>query len=85
MKQDNFLNSKSELIQILLNILNNARDVFLERNIQNSTIKISFSEDNECQKIFIEDNAKGIDEKIIMNVFDPYFSKIVLYRFLVAD
>ena len=65
---------KSELIQILLNILNNARDVFLERNIQNSTIKISFFEDNDCQKIFIEDNAKGIDEKIIMNVFDPYFS-----------
>ena len=46
----------------------------MERDIQNSTIKISFYEDKDCQKIFIEDNAKGIDEKIIMNIFNPYFS-----------
>ena len=65
---------KNELTQILLNILNNAKDVLVERNIQNSTIKISFYEDKDCQKIFIEDNAKGIDEKIIMNIFNPYFS-----------
>lgn len=65
---------RNELIQVLLNILNNAKDVLLERNILNSTIKISFCEDKNCQKIFIEDNAKGIDEKIIMNIFNPYFS-----------
>ena len=65
---------KNELTQILLNILNNAKDVLVERNIQNSTIRISFYEDKDCQKIFIEDNAKGIDEKIIMNIFNPYFS-----------
>lgn len=65
---------KNELVQIVLNILNNSRDAFLERNIQNPQIKISFSENNEFQNIFIEDNAKGIDEKIISNIFDPYFS-----------
>ena len=65
---------KNELIQIVINILNNSRDAFLERNIENPQIKISFSENNEFQNIFIEDNAKGIDEKIISNIFNPYFS-----------
>ncbi|MDD2894374.1 MAG: PAS domain-containing sensor histidine kinase [Aliarcobacter sp.] len=65
---------KNELIQIILNILNNSRDAFVERNIQNPQIKISFSENDEFQNIFIEDNAKGIDEKIISNIFNPYFS-----------
>ena len=65
---------KNELIQILLNILNNSRDAFYERDIQNPKIKISFFEDDEFQNILIEDNAKGIDEKIILNIFNPYFS-----------
>lgn len=65
---------KNEIIQIILNILNNSRDAFVERNIQNPQIKISFSEDDEFQNIFIEDNAKGIDDKIISNIFNPYFS-----------
>ena len=65
---------KNEIIQIIINILNNSRDAFVERNIQNPQIKISFSEDDEFQNIFIEDNAKGIDDKIISNIFNPYFS-----------
>ena len=65
---------KNELIQILLNILNNSRDAFAERDIQNPKINISFFEDEEFQNIFIEDNAKGIDEKIILDIFNPYFS-----------
>ena len=65
---------KNELIQILLNIINNAKDAFIERNIENPLIKISFSEDENYQNILIEDNANGIDNKIISNIFDPYFS-----------
>lgn len=65
---------KNELIQAILNILNNAKDAFLEREISNPIIKIYFEEDNQTQKIFIEDNAKGIDEKIISKIFNPYFS-----------
>lgn len=65
---------KNELIQIFLNILNNSRDAFLERGIENPLIKIYFEQIDEKQTIFIEDNAGGIDEKIISKVFNPYFS-----------
>ena len=65
---------KNELIQVIINILNNSRDAFLENNIENPLIKICFFEDNEVQKISIEDNAGGIDNKVIDNIFNPYFS-----------
>ena len=65
---------KNELVQILLNILNNAKDAFLEKDIKNPKITISFSENENYQNIFVEDNAGGIDEKVILNIFDPYFS-----------
>lgn len=65
---------KNELIQIILNIINNSRDAFLERGIKNPFIKIYFEENKKKQKIFIEDNAGGIDKKILSKVFNPYFS-----------
>ncbi|QKF74093.1 PAS sensor-containing two-component system histidine kinase [Aliarcobacter faecis] len=65
---------KNELIQVILNILNNSKDAFLERDIKNSIIKIYFEDTKDNQKIFIEDNAGGIDEEIISKIFNPYFS-----------
>ena len=35
-------------MQVIINVLNNAKDVFLERNIQNPIIKIYFEEDENC-------------------------------------
>lgn len=65
---------KNDIIQVLLNILNNSRDAFSDKNIEKKFIKISFKETQEKQYIFIEDNAQGIDENIINNVFTAYFS-----------
>ncbi|WP_051488689.1 PAS domain-containing sensor histidine kinase [Aliarcobacter lanthieri] len=65
---------KNELIQIFLNILNNAKDAFLERNIENPLIKVYFDEVDEKQKIYIEDNAGGIEEDVAIKIFNPYFS-----------
>lgn len=65
---------KNDIIQVLLNILNNSKDAFFDKNIENKLIKISFKETEEKQYIFIEDNAQGIDENIINNIFTAYFS-----------
>jgi len=65
---------ENELLQVILNILNNARDAFVENNIKNPKIDISFFENEKEQHILIQDNAGGIPENIINRVFEPYFS-----------
>lgn len=66
---------KSELGQVILNILNNAKDAFLVRNIEDKYIKIQLvKNDDKTLVISVEDNAGGIDSNIINKIFDPYFS-----------
>lgn len=65
---------QSEFMQVIINILNNAREYLVEKNVKHPYIKIkSFDKDDETY-IEISDNAGGIDEKIIEKIFDPYFS-----------
>lgn len=63
-----------EFSQIIINIFNNAKDCLIERNVQNPSIilNLEFSSDNVV--ITIEDNAGGIPEEILPNIFDPYFT-----------
>jgi len=74
--QDEFLsNGKgSELSQVILNILNNAKDVLVEKNIDDRVVLIDIKQDNNVFKINIFDSAGGIDEDIKMKIFEPYFT-----------
>ncbi len=63
-----------ELLQVLINILKNAKEALLENKIENAAISVKTSEDNNYVKISICDNGKGIDEAIISKIYDPYFS-----------
>ena len=67
----------SELKQVLLAILVNAKSVFEQRNIQNPKIKISAQklDDSSCF-VEIEDNGGGIDDGIINQIFDVHFSSV---------
>jgi len=65
---------ENELIQVIMNIINNARDALVERKVKNPRINISYDENELEQIIFIEDNAHGIEENIISQIFEPYFS-----------
>jgi signal transduction histidine kinase len=65
---------KNDVIQVVLNILNNAKDAFISKNIKNPIINIYFAENDKEQFIYIQDNAGGIDEFYINNIFVPYFS-----------
>ena len=64
----------NEFQQVILNILSNAKDALLEKEIKNPMIKIVVSSDKDKGYISMSDNAGGIDEKMINKIFEPYFT-----------
>ena len=64
----------NELVQVLINILNNAKDALLKVEDQKKYIFINTYKDNSNFIIEIKDNAKGIPKDIINRVFEPYFT-----------
>ncbi len=68
-------NYQNELIQVIINILNNARDELVkkDKNI-NKIIFISTKIRDDKLIIEIKDNAGGIPSDIIDRIFEPYFT-----------
>jgi len=64
----------NEFSQVVLNLLSNAKDVLIERNIENPKIEIKIYKDDENLYCEINDNAKGIEEKNLDKIFEPYFT-----------
>ncbi len=64
----------NEIVQALINIINNAVDVLVEKRKDERHIWIRIDSDRDNAVINIEDNAGGIDDRIIEKVFEPYFS-----------
>ena len=73
-KEREIFGYSNELNQVLLIVINNSIDAFIQRNIVNPLITISLKENKESIILYIKDNALGIDNQIINKVFDPYFS-----------
>ena len=65
---------KNEFIQVLLNLIKNAKDILVQNSIENKHIRIKYSFENSVLLVTICDNGGGIDEKIIDKIFEPYFS-----------
>ena len=65
---------RNEFSQTLLNILNNAKDAFDNKNIEKSVVNIKFTSDNDYGFIKIKDNAGGISDDILNKIFEPYFT-----------
>ena len=63
----------NELKQVVLNLLNNAKDAILEQN-KEGVITIALTKEEEAVRIVVEDNGGGIPETILEKIFDPYFS-----------
>lgn len=68
------LGSSTELSQVFINILNNAKDVMLDKKDQERKVFIRSTQIEDENIIFIIDNGGGIPEEIIQKVFDPYFT-----------
>jgi signal transduction histidine kinase len=65
---------QSQLSQVILNILNNAKDALIEQNIEKPIVLIKLFAQNDNIHIEIYDNAKGIPDDIIHKIFEPYFT-----------
>lgn len=64
----------SELQQVVVVILNNAKDMFLSRNIFRPKIQIDVEHKGDDIQINLCDNGGGIDENIREKIFEPYFT-----------
>ena len=68
------LMSMGELSQVIINIINNAKDILLEKKIESPYIEIELYTIDKKVIIAISDNGGGIPSEIIEKVFDPYFT-----------
>ncbi len=64
----------SEFSQVILNILNNAKDALIENNSKDKEIFITTHKEDEYVVLEITDNGGGIPMKILNSIFDPYFT-----------
>ncbi|GLI36773.1 HAMP domain-containing protein [Geobacter hydrogenophilus] len=64
----------NEFSQVLINILLNARDALVERNVDNPRVTITINTRDGKAVVVIADNAGGIPEEIMEKIFDPYFT-----------
>lgn len=65
-----------DLKQVLLNMVNNAKDAILSNAVSNGIIRVevAFSDDKTEAVIRIGDNGGGIDPQYIDKIFEPYFT-----------
>jgi len=64
----------NEVIQVLINLIKNAENVLLKRQVEKPIISINAYEKENYIYVEVSDNAGGIDEKIIDKIFEPYFT-----------
>ena len=64
----------NEYIQVLVSILTNAKDILVQRYIENGYIKIELLREDNSVVLKISDNAGGIKKENIHRIFDPYFT-----------
>lgn len=64
----------NEYAQVLLNLITNAKEAILARGKSRGKITISLKKSGNVAKVTITDNGGGIEEKIVLRLFEPYFS-----------
>lgn len=62
---------ENEFKHLILNLLNNAKDAFNERNIVQRDIFINFEKNENSVEINVVDNAGGIPKHVINKIFQP--------------
>ncbi|MCV6608142.1 MAG: HAMP domain-containing histidine kinase [Campylobacterales bacterium] len=74
-KEDIMINGfENELEQVVMNIVNNAKDVLVEKSPEKPMIKIDTMVEDDKAILTITDNGGGIPEDIIEKIFDLDFT-----------
>ena len=73
-KKLNFYGIENDISQIILVLISNAKDLFIQRGIVDAKIKIVFYKRDKNIIIDVIDNAGGIHMKPIGKIFEPFTS-----------
>ena len=65
---------KNELIQVLVNIIINAKDAIIDKDIKDGEVTVDVSIDKTKLSIKICDNGSGIPEDLLDKIGEPYVS-----------
>jgi two-component system C4-dicarboxylate transport sensor histidine kinase DctB len=65
---------ENEFKQVIINIINNAKDAILINNIKNAQVNLDIYTKDKKVFIDISDNGGGIPKDVIFRIFEPYFT-----------
>jgi signal transduction histidine kinase len=65
---------ENDIKHTIMNLINNARDAFEDKDISNGKISIRVYHEKDELIITVQDNAGGIPKPILKNIFEPYFT-----------
>lgn len=71
---------ENELLQVLINILNNAKDQIVISGVKEKYVFIETKKVNDSMVLTISDSAGGFKEKDVEKLFDPYFTTKEAYH-----
>ncbi|WDY58802.1 ATP-binding protein [Pseudomonas sp. PSKL.D1] len=72
--QPEVLGHPDQLEQVLINLIVNARDALLERQVASPRIHVSQRIGQGQLCLLVEDNAGGIDPRLVARIFEPFFT-----------
>ncbi len=64
----------NEFSQVLLNVLNNAKEAMRERCVHGGVIDILAERDGATIRVMVRDNGGGIPEGVLPRIFEPYYT-----------
>lgn len=68
------LGISNELTQVIINLIKNSKDAFIQNSILIREINITTREDDGYAIIELQDNAGGIKHKDVYKIFEPYYT-----------
>ena len=66
--------SKTYFLEILVNLVKNSKDAFMNKKVDKPIIIIETIDLDDKVEINVKDNAGGIDKENLPKIFEPYFS-----------